>query len=108
MDITRRYVIFAASCTFDSSLMMDLCSDFFSFIFPVVNNTPRPIGNDSAAVIERQRIQDTAEGMLRTVLMTLFQLAGESLDHVPPVMFEFVRTLTRLFVIQLGFTHTLT
>jgi hypothetical protein len=88
----------------------------------VVNNTPRPISNDSAAVIERQRIQvglyflytpsvtklaslsllsqqsriclflaqDTAEGMLRGVLLKIFEVAGESLDHIPPVMYEFV------------------
>eukprot|EP00977_Amphora_coffeiformis_P004429 scaffold945_cov170-Amphora_coffeaeformis.AAC.9 len=54
----------------------------------VVNNTPRPISNDSAAVIERQRIQDTAEGMLRTVLLKIFEVAGESLDHIPPVMYD--------------------
>lgn len=56
----------------------------------VVNNTPRPIGNDSAAVIERQRIQDTAEAMLRSVLSHVFDIVGgQSIDHVPPVMYEF-------------------
>mmetsp|Transcript_109354 Transcript_109354/g.304207 ORF Transcript_109354/g.304207 Transcript_109354/m.304207 type:complete len:218 (+) Transcript_109354:67-720(+) len=55
----------------------------------VVNNTPRPVSDDSAAVIERQRIQDTAEGMLRSVLMKIFEIAGRSIDHVPPVMYEF-------------------
>ena len=85
----------------------------------VVNNTPRPVGDDSAAVIERQRIQvsgcvpltvassldevgtsctifvgfypeqDTAEGMLRSVLEKIFEAAGSSIDHVPPVMYEF-------------------
>ena len=71
----------------------------------VVNNTPRPLGNDSAAVIERQRIQvgwihydvafiwrrtidgihiltlaqDTADGMLRTTLSKVFELAAGSL-----------------------------
>jgi hypothetical protein len=45
----------------------------------VVNNTPRPLGNDSAAVIERQRLQDTGETMLRTALAKIFELAGGSL-----------------------------
>ncbi|CAB9517133.1 Protein of unknown function (DUF1649) [Seminavis robusta] len=55
----------------------------------VVNNTPRPISNDSAAVIERQRLQDTAEGMLRSVLQKVFENAGGPIDHVPPCMYEF-------------------
>lgn len=55
----------------------------------VVNNTPRPLNNDSAAVIERQRIQDTAERMLRAVLAKVFEIAGGSIEHVPPVMYEF-------------------
>mmetsp|Transcript_32764 Transcript_32764/g.48527 ORF Transcript_32764/g.48527 Transcript_32764/m.48527 type:complete len:234 (-) Transcript_32764:111-812(-) len=56
----------------------------------VVNNTPRPITNDSAAVIERQRIQDTAEGMLRAVMLKVFELtAGGGIEHVPPVIYEF-------------------
>ena len=55
----------------------------------VVNNTPRPISNDSASVIERQRIQDTAEGMLRSVLCHVFEIAGGPIDHVPPVQYEF-------------------
>lgn len=79
----------------------------------VVNNTPRPVSDDSAAVIERQRIQvskinydtsimlaipqccivllvkDTAEGMLRSVLVKIFEIAGGAIDHVPPVMYEF-------------------
>jgi hypothetical protein len=74
----------------------------------VVNNTPRPVSDDSAAVIERQRIQvrmkvslcqndwpqshhalslylqDTAEGMLRSVLTKVYEIAGSSIDHVPP------------------------
>mmetsp|Transcript_10708 Transcript_10708/g.15107 ORF Transcript_10708/g.15107 Transcript_10708/m.15107 type:complete len:89 (+) Transcript_10708:513-779(+) len=55
----------------------------------VVNNTPRPVGDDSASVIERQRIRDTAERMLRAVLLKIFDLAGGDIDHVPPVMYEF-------------------
>jgi hypothetical protein len=82
----------------------------------VVNNTPRPISNDSAAVIERQRLQvslhgadkqeallctvlthkiydsiqqDTAEGMLRSVLHKVFENAGGPIDHIPPCMYEF-------------------
>mmetsp|Transcript_22480 Transcript_22480/g.62726 ORF Transcript_22480/g.62726 Transcript_22480/m.62726 type:complete len:88 (+) Transcript_22480:414-677(+) len=61
----------------------------------VVNNTPRPVSDDSAAVIERQRIHDTAEGMLRTVMMKVFEVAGGSIDHVPPVMYEFEINCTK-------------
>mmetsp|Transcript_9693 Transcript_9693/g.12627 ORF Transcript_9693/g.12627 Transcript_9693/m.12627 type:complete len:220 (-) Transcript_9693:66-725(-) len=55
----------------------------------VVNNTPRPVSDDSAAVIERQRIQDTAEVMLRAVIQKVFEISGGAIDHVPPVMYEF-------------------
>ena len=30
--------------------------------------------------------QDTAEGMLKAVLLKVFELAGSETDHVPPVM----------------------
>jgi Autophagy-related protein 101 len=55
----------------------------------VVNNTPRPMSDNSAAVIERQRLQDTAEGMLRAVLLQIFDIAGGDIQHIPPVMYEF-------------------
>jgi len=55
----------------------------------VVNNTPRPMGGDEASIIERQRIQDTAEGMLKAVLLKVFDLAGSEIDHIPPVMYDF-------------------
>jgi len=55
----------------------------------VVNNTPRPISQDSAAVIERQRIQDTAEGMLRSAMGKIFEVVGGDIGHVPPVNYEF-------------------
>lgn len=55
----------------------------------VVNNTPRPVGEDSASVIERQRIQDTAEAMLKSALLKVFEVSGGDLDHIPPVMYEF-------------------
>lgn len=66
----------------------------------VVNNTPRPVNDDSASVMERQRIQDTAEGMLRSVLMSVYESArngnsgggddgGDNLDHIPPTHYEF-------------------
>lgn len=67
----------------------------------VVNNTPRPANDDSASRMERQRIQDTTEVMLRSVFMKVFQFAsgvedrkatGEtstSLEHIPPTMYEF-------------------
>jgi hypothetical protein len=34
-------------------------------------------------------LQDTAEGMLRSVLVKIFEIAGGSIDHIPPVMYEF-------------------
>ncbi|KAL7485117.1 hypothetical protein ACHAW6_010735 [Cyclotella cf. meneghiniana] len=59
------------------------------FLRVVVNNTPRPMGGDEASVIERQRIQDTAEGMLKAVLYRVFELAGNEIDHIPSVMYDF-------------------
>jgi autophagy-related protein 101 len=61
----------------------------------VVNNTPRPLGSDSAAIIERQRIQDTAKGMLRAVLEKAFELSAGSLSHIPPTMYEFEITSSK-------------
>jgi hypothetical protein len=68
----------------------------------LVNNTPRPTDDDSASRMERQRIQDTAEAMLRSVFMKVFQYASGvedrhgnmsdnagTLDHIPPTMYEF-------------------
>ena len=55
----------------------------------VVNNTPRPISENSAAVIERQRLQDTAEGMLKSVLVKIFDIAGGDIQHIPPVMYDY-------------------
>ena len=34
-------------------------------------------------------LQDTAEGMLRAVLLKVFEIAGGPIDHVPPVQYEF-------------------
>jgi len=61
----------------------------------VVNNTPRPVNDDSASVIERQRIQDTAEGMLKAALLNTFELAGSEISHIPPVMYEFDISCTK-------------
>lgn len=57
----------------------------------VVNNTPRPVNDDSASVIERQRIQDTAEGMVRETMLKVYEIVGkqDSLDHVPPGDYQF-------------------
>ena len=52
----------------------------------VVNNTPKPMGQDEASIIERQRMQDTSEGMLKAVLLKVFELTGSETDHIPPVM----------------------
>ena len=87
---SSKNVLFLVSC-----FVFTTCSWEQWVLRVVVNNTPRPISNDSAAVIERQRVQDTAEGMLRTVLLKVFDVAGESLDHIPPVMYEFEITSTR-------------
>lgn len=61
----------------------------------VVNNTPRPVNDDSASVIERQRIQDTAEGMLKAVMLKIFDYAGSEIDHIPPVMYDFEIGMTK-------------
>mmetsp|Transcript_2252 Transcript_2252/g.4155 ORF Transcript_2252/g.4155 Transcript_2252/m.4155 type:complete len:166 (-) Transcript_2252:120-617(-) len=78
----------------------------------VVNNTPTPVNDDTASRMERQRIQDMAEVMLKSVFLKIFQYAsgvddrsvtatssGGSmleenhgagcLDHIPPTMYEF-------------------
>jgi Autophagy-related protein 101 len=56
----------------------------------VVNNTPRPIGDHSTAIIERQRLLDTTENMLRNVLHQVLDLAGAGdLQHIPPISYEF-------------------
>lgn len=82
----------------------------------VVNNTPRPVDDDTASRMERQRIQDTAEAMLKSVFLKIFQYASGvddrivgtttsmgmeddavvgagaiagCLDHIPPTMYEF-------------------
>ena len=34
-------------------------------------------------------LQDTAEGMLRSVLQKVFENAGGPIDHVPPCAYEF-------------------
>lgn len=83
----------------------------------VVNNTPRPVNDDTTSVMERQRIQHTAEMMLRSVLYKIYDLASsggggggkasssstcsssgsssmdsgvtDELNHIPPVKYEF-------------------
>jgi len=61
----------------------------------VVNNTPRPVNDDSASVIERKRIQDTAEGMLKGAMIKVFEIVGGAIDHIPPVMYEFEIACTK-------------
>jgi Autophagy-related protein 101 len=86
------------------------------YIRAVINNTPRPIGNDVMSMLERQRIQDTGENMLRAVLLHIYNVAAgggatpsldrppapsgnhpsfNSLDHVPPVIYEYEITATK-------------
>jgi hypothetical protein len=56
----------------------------------VVNNTPRPLENDSASILERQRLQDLSEGMLRAALMRIYEVSNSpDLDHIPPVAYDF-------------------
>jgi hypothetical protein len=43
----------------------------------------------AADVMERQRRQDTAERMLQACLQTIFDCASESIEHIPPIMYEF-------------------
>ena len=61
----------------------------------VVNNTPRPVGSDLTAVMERQRLQDTAEGMLRSALLKIFECTAGAMDHIPPVMYDFEISSTK-------------
>ncbi len=73
----------------------------------VVNNTPRPLGDDKASVMERKRGKDMAEVMLKECLLKVYECAsggggvdnhssgiygnrnGGGLDHIPPSMYEF-------------------
>jgi hypothetical protein len=50
----------------------------------VVNNTPRPISNDSAAVIERQRIQ-----VCRHVVLSVVYLVNVNLTLVLALTLSF-------------------
>jgi hypothetical protein len=55
--------------------------------------------------MERHRIQNTAEAMIRTALLKVFQYASgvdddddnevANLDHIPPSMYEFEITCTK-------------
>lgn len=56
----------------------------------VVNNTPRPLFDDSTSILERQRLQDMSDGMLRAAMMKIIDLANHpDLDHIPPVLYDF-------------------
>lgn len=79
----------------------------------VVNNTPRPVNDDSASVMERQRIQHTSEEMLKSVMFKIFECVSggggsvnsspsgsggiggsmgnqdDDISHIPPIMYEF-------------------
>lgn len=81
----------------------------------VVNNTPRPLGDDKASVMERKRGKDMAEVMLKECLLKVYECANGGggggggggmdnssssiygnpnrnnggLDHIPPSMYEF-------------------
>ena len=54
----------------------------------LVNSTPRPVNDDGASVVERHRIQSTAEVALKRSMAQIHLFAAE-IDHVPPVMYEF-------------------
>jgi autophagy-related protein 101 len=54
----------------------------------LVNSTPRPVNDDSASIIERQRIQSNTEDTLRQCMVRIFAAAAD-ISNVPPVMYEF-------------------
>jgi len=44
------------------------------------------VNDDSTSVIERRRIPDTAEGVVREDMLEVYEIVGkqDSLDHGPP------------------------
>ena len=44
---------------------------------------------EQSFIISTFAIQDTADEMLRSILVKVYEIAGSSIDHVPPVMYEF-------------------
>mmetsp|Transcript_14755 Transcript_14755/g.44418 ORF Transcript_14755/g.44418 Transcript_14755/m.44418 type:complete len:205 (+) Transcript_14755:268-882(+) len=55
----------------------------------LISVTPRPMGDDTASVIERQRQAQQADAMLQARIMQVFSLANGHFDHLPPVHYEF-------------------
>lgn len=43
----------------------------------------------AAAAVERRRLQERAEALVRARLGEVFQLANASVDHLPPSMYHF-------------------
>lgn len=59
------------------------------------SNTP-PAPPPANIMMERQRLQDTAEQMLKSCLQKIFDCASESIDHIPPIMYEFeIHSITK-------------
>jgi hypothetical protein len=63
-----------------------------TWVLRVLVNTstvPTATATTAADIMERQRRQDTAERMLQACLQTIFDCASESIEHIPPIMYEF-------------------
>ena len=59
-----------------------LGSDYFEISFIQLKT-------EQSFIISTFAIQDTADEMLRSILVKVYEIAGSSIDHVPPVMYEF-------------------
>jgi len=73
---------------------------FESWILRVIINsreTQQPISAsiNNASEMERSRIRDTAERMVKASMLHILDVAGESIDHIPPVMYEFELSCSR-------------
>ena len=60
------------------------------WVLPVlVDHTPQATSDDTASSLERARLKDEGEALLRQRISDVFEAVGASTDHVPPVMYEF-------------------
>ena len=54
------------------------------WILPVlVDSTPRPVGDDTASVIERTRTRETAVERVKSTMMIIYDKAMSDLSHLP-------------------------
>ena len=49
----------------------------------LIDSTPRPLGDDTASIIERTRTRETVEEKSRTTVWEIFTKAMADLDHLP-------------------------